>query len=443
MIAPEQYIAATRFGLGMSATEAALSPAAVKDWLWGQVQKPEDAGSDFSGLASTTDNMRKFMSARSISKEKRKEAKREFKGDLILQMSAGLMHAIHTPTPFHERLVHFWCNHFTVSIKKKTVSGVAASYEREAIRPYVTGNFFDMLLAVAKHPAMLIYLDNANSTGPNSQVGTRAGKGLNENLAREIMELHTLGVNGGYTQADVTTFAKVITGWGIGRQGEAAYGNFSFAAKRHEPGAQTILGKTYAAGGEEQGIAVLRGLAGHPSTAQHLATKLARHFIADEPPKAAVDRLAAAYMQSGGDLKAMYQALLESPEAWSLTTPKIKSSQDYLISAARLCRPQANLNGQWYLRALKFLGDVPYTASSPAGFSDIARDVAGPEAILRRIEWAQSAAGDLAGTPSYKELSEMALAPVLSDRTRQTLAQASSNRQGLALLLGSPEFQRR
>ena len=186
---------------------------------------------------------------------------------------------------FAERLVWFWSNHFCVSADKGRVREICGAYEREAIRAHLLGRFGDMLLAVESHPAMLLYLDNARSIGPDSIAGIRRRRGLNENLAREILELHTLGVRTVYTQQDVTRFANVLTGWTVVPPRELAgrFGEFEFNPRMHEPGAQTVIGTSYADPGVEQGRAVLVALARHPATAKHIATKLARHFVADEP----------------------------------------------------------------------------------------------------------------------------------------------------------------
>ena len=438
------YIAATRFGMGNGPQEANLTDASVMPWLWAQVQQPEQPSRDFMGLASAQENTERLVQARrSGDKDSAKEVRRGLKDVFIGEMRARMLHAITTPTPFYERLVDFWSNHFSVSIQKGGVAGIAVAYEREAIRPNITGRFVDLLQAVSHHPAMLIYLDNAQSIGADSMAGIRTGKGLNENLAREIMELHTLGVNGGYTQSDVTTFAKVLTGWSIGTPESGNAGGFFFATRRHEPGAQSILGRTYAQEGEAQGTAVLNDLAVHPSTAQHIAFKLARHFIADVPPTGAVKKLAEAFLQSGGDLKTVYRTLLSLPEAWSNDAPKIKSSYDLVVSAARLCRGSGQPDIPWCLQSLRFLGDLPFNATSPAGLPDVAQDIIGPEAVLRRIEWAQGAGGKLVSDQSYSALATLAIGPIMSGKTRDMLGSAHDPREGLALLLGSPEFQRR
>src|SRR4051794_11599635 len=238
---------------------------------------------------------------------------------------------------FVERLVWFWSNHFCVSADKGNVRPICGAYEREAIRPHVLGRFGDMLFAAESHPAMLIYLDNARSIGPESMAGVRQKRGLNENLAREILELHTLGVRSVYTQTDVTSFARVITGWSVvpPRQDPARAGEFQFNPRTHEPGAHTVIGKSYPENGMEQGRAVLAALARHPATAKHIATKLARHFIADEPPPALVQRLTRRFLDSDGDLKELAKALVTAPEAWDTARPKLKRPGEWVIAALR------------------------------------------------------------------------------------------------------------
>jgi uncharacterized protein (DUF1800 family) len=239
---------------------------------------------------------------------------------------------------FVERLVHFWSNHFCVSVAKgPIVRATAGSFEREAIRPHVLGRFADMLKAVESHPAMLFYLDNAQSFGPNSPAGRNGKRGLNENLAREILELHTLGVAGGYTQADVTSLARIITGWTFaGREGRIGEpGAFVFFGNGHEPGDHTLLGKVYREGGMEQGEAALADLARHPATARHVALKLARHFVADDPPKSLVERLAKVFHDSEGDLKAVTNALVDSQEAWTAPLAKMRTPEEFVLAAIR------------------------------------------------------------------------------------------------------------
>ena len=240
---------------------------------------------------------------------------------------------------FVERLVVFWSNHFCISAGKGGLARMwAGSFEREAIRPHVLGRFADMLKAVEQHPAMLFFLDNQQSLGPDSRAGINRNRGLNENLAREIMELHTLGVGGGYSQDDVTSLARIITGWTYaGRQGQlGAPGSFVFNANAHEPGAQRVLGKIYDAGGVEQGEAVLADIARHPSTAKFIATKFVRHFVADDPPPALVARLQDVFTKTDGDLRALAVALVDSNEAWTAPIAKMRSPYEYLIATARI-----------------------------------------------------------------------------------------------------------
>src|SRR5271170_6586667 len=235
-----------------------------------------------------------------------------------------------------ERLVAFWSNHFAVSVAKSAeLRAAAGPFEREAIRPNVLGKFAALLRAAESHPAMILYLDNQNSVGPNAPSGLFAGKGLNENLAREILELHTLGVGSGYTQADVTEFARILTGWSVaGPESEVgATGSFLFKANWHEPGQRTLLGKKYPEVGLEQGYAALDDLARHPATARHIATKLVRHFVADVPPPALVDRLASRFLDTDGDLKEVARALVSAPEAWAPERAKIKRPSEWIVAA--------------------------------------------------------------------------------------------------------------
>ncbi len=357
--------------------------------------------------------------------------------------------ALDAPIGFGERLVMFWSNHFCVSAGKGAmVRGLAGAYEREAIRPHVFGRFTDMLQAVESHQAMLVYLDNQLSIGPNSRAGQRRGRGLNENLAREILELHTLGVAGGYTQADVTSLARILTGWSVvgreGRNGERAGepGSFLFNENLHEPGAHAVLGKSYADGGVAQGRAVLDDLARHPATAQHIARKLARHFVADDPPAALVARLAKLFRDSDGDLAALALALVDAPESWMPTQAKLRSPQEFLIATARALErkpPVPQLVGP-----LTAMGQRLWEPPGPNGFPDQSAAWATPEGLKTRIDVAASVARQMGGSaPDPRPLAEAVLGPLASPETRQAIARAESRQQGLAILLMSPEFQRR
>ncbi|WP_342250586.1 DUF1800 domain-containing protein [Sphingomonas sp. OTU376] len=386
----------------------------------------------------------------------RREARRVQQQAYVGMVSARALTAITSPTPFAERLVHFWANHFAVSADKLELVGLSGTMEFEAIRPHVMGKFGDMLNAVERHPAMLLYLDQAVSVGPNSAVAQRQRgrrSGLNENLAREIMELHTLGVRSVYTQADVTEFARAMTGFtvaGIGRGPGARYvgavdgqpGSFLFADRMHEPGTRTILGRQWSAQGEEQASEVLDYLATHPATAKHIATKLARHFASDDPPAPLVARLQKAFLSSGGDLPTVYRALIASPECWSPTPAKFKSPWEWSISAMRALgtqqvQPQAvnGLMGQ--------LGQPTWKPGSPAGWDDVAGAWAGPDAVMRRVEAAERMAARAKDTIDARARAAELFPGTLTPSTTQSIARAESPGQGLALMLVSPEFMRR
>jgi len=353
--------------------------------------------------------------------------------------------ALAAETGFTERLVMFWSNHFCIGATKSNMSRImAGTYEREAIRPHVFGRFEDMLVAAESHPAMLDFLDNRQSVGPNSPAGRRRGRGLNENLAREIMELHTLGVSGGYSQADVTNLARIITGWTVvGREGVLGFpGSFAFNTGLHEPGVTPLLGRSYDQSGRAQGVAALTDLARHPATSQFIATKLARHFVADAPPPRLVELLATTFRQSGGDLSAVYRALIGSSEAWAAPPSKIRTPQEFLLASYRALGRQPDF-GQ-IVGPLAAMGQPFWQPSGPNGYADTNAAWASAEGIKTRIDvaagWGRQAANAM---PDPRGLSEDILGPILSPETKQAVARAESRPQALALLLMSPEFQRR
>jgi uncharacterized protein (DUF1800 family) len=388
----------------------------------------------------------------------RRHLRRGLRDHYMTMNAARLASALTSRAPFLERLVHFWANHFAVSADKLQVIGMAGLLEFEAVRPNLLGRFSDMLLAVERHPAMLLYLDQAQSIGPGSRAAVRASRrggrqrGLNENLAREILELHTLGVRAGYSQADVTELARALTGWTIGgiTRGPAARlvgdsaepGEFLFADIIHEPGARTILGRRYAQPGEAQARAVLADLAVHPAAARHLATKLARHFAGDEPPPAMVQRLQRAYLGSGGDLPTVYRAILDSSEAWAPAPVKFKTPWEWTVSALRGLAIE-ELPPEVAAGSLAQLGQPTWRPGSPAGWDDTAASWAGPDALVRRVEVA-GRIGERADTAvDPRDLAEKLLAGSISESTRNAISRAESPQQALALLLVSPEFLRR
>jgi len=421
-----------------------------------QKQEPEMApaamGATATGDAAMAENNPELPeSARRVI---RKAGREYYLSCVAARTNAALV----TPAAFVERLVHFWANHFAVSADKLPIIGMSGLLEFEAIRPHVLGRFADMLVAVEQHPAMLLYLDQAQSIGPDSMIGTRIAArsakapGLNENLAREILELHTLGARTGYSQTDVIEFARALTGWTVNglTRGPAARavgnsgapGSFHFAERIHQPGARNILGKNYGEGGESQARAVLSDLAAHPSTARHIATKLARHFAGDEPPPALVDRLSAAYRQSGGDLTALYRVLIDAPEIWSAAAPKFKTPWEWSISALRGLGTR-QIEGQAAAGLLQQLGQPVWRPGSPAGYDDIAASWAGPDALIRRVEAAERLASRAQGLLDARELAPKLLPGNVSASTAQAISRAESPGQGLALLLVAPEFLRR
>lgn len=358
-----------------------------------------------------------------------------------LQQQAGaarLLRAQQSPAQLSEVLTEFWFNHFNVYAGKAPVGLLVADYEQHAIRPHVLGRFRDMLGATARHPAMLIYLDNAQSTG-----GDRQGRGgLNENYARELMELHTLGVDGGYSQQDVTELARMLTGWGLDGRAIAAGGpgaGFRFEPRRHDTGVKTWLGHRVAPNGQAEGELALDVLARHPATARHLAYKFAQAFVADAPPPALVRRLAESFQTSDGDLHALTRTLLRSDEFWSREAyqAKFKTPYQYLLSSLRAL-DLAPAEAQPLLTALAQAGQPLYGAATPDGYKSTAQAWRSPEALTQRVQLAATL-GARSGV-SAQQLGDT-LGGLVTASTRRTLA-AEPAPQQLALLLASPDFMK-
>lgn len=468
-------IAANRFGLGARPGELAAIGGSGPDWLRSQLdgRAPQIADQGLQSSASILtqlDDLRRAIRAERVSPAGGNDRARSDAGSAaaigaleklpqlirpiyLAEAGARFRQSVATDRPFVERLTQFWANHFAVSVDKSVLAALAGSYEREAIRPYVLGNFGDMLLATTRHPAMLLYLDNQLSMGPDSRAARNVARrnpdrktGINENLARETMELHTVGVDGGYSQSDVTVLSQVLTGWSIAgrdswRTGAEA-GTFLFRAGMHEPGPKVVLGKTYPDTGYGQGVAVLRDLAARPATARFIAAKLTRHFIADDPPVAAVERVSAAFTESGGDLPTVYRALITSPEAWQEPLSKYKTPSDFIVSAFRgLEIPVATDKAPVGL--FQLLGQRIWGPGSPAGWPDRSADWDGASGLLQRIEWADALGQRLGSRSNAMELAPQLLGKALSTATREALAHAASGAQAIALMLASPEFMRR
>lgn len=355
------------------------------------------------------------------------------------EAQARLDAAVSAEIGFVERLVWFWSNHFCISAEK--VPARPGAYERERIRAHVLGRFADMLLAVESDPAMLIYLDNAQSIGPNSVAGVNRSRGLNENLAREILELHTLGVRTVYGQDDVTSLAKVLTGWTLLQQATdpAHGGEFVFIKRLHEPGAQTVIGRTYEDTGVEQGRAVLSDLARHPATAAHVAEKLAQHFVADQPPRELVDRLALRFRDTDGDLKEVARALVASAEAWSPERAKLKRPGEWGVAILRATGLAGDIRRM--LRGQTTLGEPWWRPPSPKGFSD--DNAAWIGGLAQRLDIANAFAQRIADRVDVEGALDTGLGALASMDTRQAIARAESRAQALTLLIMAPEFLRR
>jgi len=460
---PDAAIALNRFGLG--ARLADRPPADPRRWLIDQIKAYDPAPAQVRSLNASADLIGMLGGAREERRSLEKTGKdfgpnaqpgaprpfRDLRDEYVAGVGVRTALALGSETPFAERLVHFWANHFAISVDKAAVIGFAGAFENEAIRPHVMGRFADMLNAVERHPAMLLYLDQAQSIGPDSMLGQAAGRrgkerGLNENLAREILELHTLGVRTGYSQADVTEFARALTGWTIGGlarqprlQGPGP--RFWFADLIHQPGARTIMGKRYGQNGEAQAQAVLADLAIHPATAHHVATKLARHFAADDPPASLVTRLEQAFLASRGDLPTLYRVLIEAPECWQAAPPKFRTPWEWTIAALR-ASGVTSLPGTTAAVAFQQLGQSIWKPGSPAGYDDVAASWIGPDALFRRVEVAERIAAR-AGEVDARALGERLFPGALGEPTRQAVARAESGSQALALLLASPEMMRR
>lgn len=443
------FIALNRFGLGAAPGEWEALRGDPRGWVKAQIDGGAAAGAAFG--RDSADLVAEMHRAAMDGPEALRETSRRLYGAVFWpEIVARSRQAIATTQPFAERMALFWSNHFTVSRTRAIIGPAIPAYEREAIRPYLFGRFADMLKAVCRHPCMLTYLDNIVSVGPGSAAGQRRGGGarsLNENLAREILELHTIGVNGGYEQSDVIALAKALSGWSHGgfRPGADArplHGRFEFNPLFHEPGSKTVLGKTYAEAGPEEGLAILDDLARHPATARHLATKLARHFIADDPPPGPVEHIARIFRDSEGDLAEVSRAIVDLDAVWIEPLPKVKSHYEYVLAVHR-ATGNAMAGAAQIVTPLQILGQPPFSAPSPQGWGDTARHWIAPEALLRRIEWVRSlAASRPISAPPARFLDDI-LGPVAGRALREGVQLAPSGDAGIALLLASAEFQRR
>ena len=494
----EGAIAVHRFGLGAKPGEVAKASDNPKNWLLSQIAPapqpvPLD-GTQFKTAATLLADAAQYRRERlTAKKDNDPQAIKEFQmaqrqlyqGEMAARFDLGFT----TDKPFAERLVWFWGNHFTISTQNNMVTPVAGAYEREAIRPHIAGKFEDMLFAVATHPAMMIYLNNAQSIGPNSMAGQTSKRGLNENFGRELMELYSLGVDGGYTQADVIALAKLLTGWsvdqGVGpggagrgaglaafsRPGAAnrpaalarvnlqamnapvtvndASSGFVFYPARHEPGEVTLRGKTYPAtfaGGRQ----AIHDLAHDPSTARFISHKFAVHFLGDNPPASSVSRLEKIFRDTGGDLKALAQGVVEDPVAWTPGPGKMRNPVEFVTASYRLLNLPGAQNAQRQTQAAmqscRLMGQFPMNAPAPKGWPDDSASWSGPDAVLSRIEWAKQIGTRVPPNFTVAQVAaraDDAMGPLLSPTTKAAINGSASAGDALAFLVSSPEFQRR
>ncbi|HVY88745.1 MAG TPA: DUF1800 family protein [Hyphomonadaceae bacterium] len=511
-------IAATRFGMGAKPGEIEAASSDPRGWLKAQIAPnaalvPADGLKDvqtairdqqeaYRGLFGPNGQALKPKEARQEAKEAKADAKeaksdgdpkpqgdgaallqarqmaqREIREGLLKEVDAKSKHAVETAAPFAERWARFWSNHFTVAARNMQLIPMVGPFEREAIRPHVFGNFATLLGASTFHPCMLTYLDAAKSFGPSTEAAQKRKVGLNENLAREILELHTMGVGSGYTQADIIEFAKALTGWTVGGpqtarmmfaggqgqgaglrpgfrrqervsfQGGAAQMNAMigatvFVEPLHEPGARTVVGKSYGGPAKTQAAMILDDLARSKATAHHIATKLVRHFVSDTPPPAAVAKIEAVFLRTGGNLADLARAVIDLDEAWGETQQKFKTPDELLVSAGRATGQEvaygANQRGVY-----QALAQQPFNAPSPAGWPDDTASWSGADAIKKRLEWANAVSRRMVRGESPSDFLDRALGPVASARTRQAVARAETAEQGFTIALMSPEFQRR
>ncbi len=449
----ETFIALNRFGLGPAPREARKVEDDPKAWIKAQITPRATIPRSLIGFRNSDDIIRDIHKARKRGAIKSPDEKQDLRAAFAKELLARSKNMIVTSTPFTERMVMFWSNHFTVSTTKKLIGPVLPAFEREAIRPHIFGKFSNMLEDSTRHPAMLAYLDNHKSAGPRTPVGIeqiiRSGvrTTLNENLAREILELHTLGVNGGYDQDDVIELAKAISGWSHGsvrlpHDDRPIHGRFEFKKHMHEPGSKFVMGKRYKDKGAQTGLNILDDLAQHPSTARHIATKLVRHFVSDDPPEHLIEKIANVFMDTDGDLAKVSEAIVDLDEVWMNPLPKVKSHYELVISAYRVSG-KSDVGVMNLVEPLREFGQLPFSANSPAGWPDKASHWVSPEGLMRRIEWLDKFAKKLPATLNPAYVQEELMGPVVSDDTRLWVSRAPSVSSGLSLVFASPEFQRR
>jgi uncharacterized protein (DUF1800 family) len=464
-----ESIALNRFGLGYAHGD---NPSGdPRGWVAAQISRFSPVPCTAAKLAPSADEIAQRMADLNDIRRERNErlrnagsdgastvrkqttmAVRELHADYEVFGAARMEWAAQSREPFMERMAHFWANHFAVDVSKRVLRSFAGAHETVSIRPFIAGSFADLLRHASLSPAMLLYLDQTRSVGPGSPASVRqreAGRnsrGLNENLAREILELHSLGVDGGYGQDDVVEFAKALTGWAVAEPGDVVTdkdwpAGAAFKQRIHEPGSRTILGRRFEDNGPDLAFEIIDFLATHPSTARHIATKLARHFAGDTPPVRLVDKLAKAFLSSGGDLPTVYRALIASDEAWIEQPVKFRQPVEWLAGAMRAA-DAVKLPPRRVIGMTRELGQPLWAPGSPAGFPDMEEAWLAPDALIRRAEVA-SVFAERAELPDVRDLAELMFPGSLSPSTVDALRAAASNTMAFGLLMLSPEMLRR
>ena len=434
------FIAFNRFGLGAKLGQIDTVTGTPKHWLLEQIKQPQF---NFDpALPSSNDIiLRDAKLKKTKGFDEKQKLRVSFFASFNEMVSNSLQQELTTHTGFEWRVLNFFSNHFSVTKDDYLSAGLAPTLEREAIAPHLFGRFEDMLLAVVQHPTMLHYLDNVNSFGPNSIIGKNRNKGLNENLAREILELHTMGVNGGYTQADVIALAKGITGWSVGNPNKKEKPTFVYRERGHEPGNFVLLNTTHKQDGIAQGTRMLSQICNHPSTAHYICTKIAKHFVSSTPSNALVQHLTNTWTQSNGHLAQVFSALIQHEDSWKPTKAKFKTPHDYIISTVRALPKNLWPTPNKLRKTMEMFGHGPFMAGSPAGYEDSEEYWNTPSAILNRVDWVYQLVANFNDdiTPVFNSL-DMSFA---NSETYNVIAGADTRQNALLLYFANPDFMRR
>lgn len=445
----EHRLAINKFGYGCKAQTTSNSNSAYEQWLDSQLTLPRATSALSSSAAIAAEyqfrQLKKQLKDDSDNpsiQQQIKAVRQQINHNLKTYINDNIASVVRDESGIRWRLLDFFSNHFSITANNRLMKALAPSFETEAIAPNVLGSFDALLQAVVKHPAMLIYLNNERSIGDNSVLGKRRKKfGINENLAREVLELHTLGVDGPYQQQDVSELAKALTGWSITGSKQSQHG-FEFKSNSHEPGSRTLLGKTFAAGGQSQAQAMLSYLASHAKTAEYICQKLVTHFVSDTPNQSLIEQMLVSWRQTNGNLKAVMLTMMSSGLV-SDADLKYKTPRDFVLSALRAADidKTKRLNPLFSLREL---GQLPFNAGVPAGYEDTRSHWLSPSGILNRADWSVQFAALWQGkVQDLNLLLAQLFASPLSELSENSVLRAESKKQALTLLLMSPEFQQR